>query len=195
MNRFCSAAGVALLALVASACAHAQASVAPIVTPLEVPPPPPRVVAADPVETPVTVEVPEAIPSNADALRAGQTAPRPAPPAARPTDAPRTDTAGGAAADAAKPDETRTAPPLPLQTKPPQQEREVESRVSTDMKRANDMLNRIDYLRLTADARGQYDAAKGYIRQGEEELRNKNLLLASSLAEKALTIATQLSGR
>jgi hypothetical protein len=60
---------------------------------------------------------------------------------------------------------------------------------------ANFNLNRIDYGRLNADARGQYDSAKGFVRQAEEALRGKNLVFASYLADKAATLAARLRER
>jgi len=71
----------------------------------------------------------------------------------------------------------------------------VERRIRGLLLEATVNLNRIDYGRLNADAKGQYDSAKGFVRQAEDALRTKNLVFASYLADKAATLAAQLRGR
>ncbi|PYR38839.1 MAG: hypothetical protein DMF89_05730 [Acidobacteria bacterium] len=56
-------------------------------------------------------------------------------------------------------------------------------------------LGRVNYRNLNADARTQYDTAKGFIRQAEDAQRARNLDFARNLAEKAATLAAQLAGR
>jgi hypothetical protein len=63
------------------------------------------------------------------------------------------------------------------------------------MNRAKNNLDRVDYQKLNPDAKLQYDLAKSYIQQAEDGIRAKNLPYARSLAEKAVAIAAQLSGR
>jgi len=118
---------------------------------------------------------------------------RPRPPA------PRADTAKPeppkpeVPADASKSDEPRTPATL-LQTAPTQRETEEEARIRTLLDRAAGSLNRIDYRNLGANARMQYDTAKGFIKQAEDAIKTKNLLFASSLADKAAALAAQLGG-
>ena len=186
--------GVGLLAVVASGCAHPQASVVDAGPALEVPMPPPRLVQADPVETPVTVEATSPIPSASEAIRAGATpAGRGGSTAttARPADSPRPDSS---ATEAKPPDDSKPAP-LPLQTAPSQKEAEVEASIKAILSRAGTTLSRIDYQRLTADARTQYDQANAFRRQAEDQMKSRNLMLAQTLAEKADAIAAQLAPR
>jgi hypothetical protein len=61
--------------------------------------------------------------------------------------------------------------------------------------RANTNLGRVDYAHLSADARTQYDQAKRFVSQAQDELRKKNLVYAENLADKANTLAGQLAGR
>jgi hypothetical protein len=82
-----------------------------------------------------------------------------------------------------------------LQSVPAQQEGRFEAEIRTVLGRASTDLNRIDYRTLGADARIQYDQAKAFMRQAEDSLRVKNLVFARSLADKAATLASQLSGR
>jgi hypothetical protein len=82
-----------------------------------------------------------------------------------------------------------------LRTTPTQQEGELEKRTRGLLLEATSNLNRIDYGRLNADAKGQYDSAKGFVRQAEDALRTQNLVFASYLADKAATLAAQLRGK
>jgi hypothetical protein len=53
----------------------------------------------------------------------------------------------------------------------------------------------VDYNRLNADARTQYDQAKRFASQADEALKARNLVFASYLADKAAALAAQLAGR
>ena len=63
------------------------------------------------------------------------------------------------------------------------------------MTRASSQLQAIDYGRLSADAREQYDRAKSFIREADDALRARNLPYAQSLTDKAVALAAQLGGR
>jgi hypothetical protein len=180
---------VCLVAGLASGCIRARARTVPSITPpLDVPLPPPRLVEAAEEPPP-----PEPLTLPAEPTRS--TLPRP----------PRTPPAPAQQTEAAKPPE----PPKPLEepkepkppaettlrTTPTQQEGELERRTRGLLLEATSNLNRTDYSRLNPDAKGQYDSAKGFVRQAEESLRNKNLVFASYLAEKAATLAAQLRGK
>ena len=56
-------------------------------------------------------------------------------------------------------------------------------------------LTRVDYGRLSVGARGQYDQAKRFIQQAEQAIKDQNLAFASTLADKAATLAADLAGR
>lgn len=170
--------GVACAALMAG-CAKAQAKSAPDGPALQVPQPPPRVIVAASEPPPLPVEEPPVAPVS-----------QPAPPvvAPRPAPVPR----------AARPD-----PP----TDPPAHNR-VENRTLRapgDLARerairerltgASADLTRVDYGRLSVGARGQYDQAKRFIQQAEQAIKDQNLAFASTLADKAATLAADLAGR
>ncbi|MCC7417433.1 MAG: hypothetical protein IT176_09865 [Acidobacteria bacterium] len=177
-------AGIALTALLAAGCAHAEAARATGGPPLEMPVPPPREIVV------LEVEVPPP-PPPAEEL------PRPAPPP-RPKPAPRVE------APKPEPPEREAPPPgdsmksgaaTTLQTAPPSAEGELERSIRDAIGRASANLARIDYRRLNADARSQYDTAKRFIQQADDAVRARNLVFAKNLADKAATLADQLGGR
>jgi hypothetical protein len=185
---------IVVLAVSLSGCFRAQARTTPDVPALDVPPAPPRnVEAADPT-TPQPGALVEEPARNTPAR------PRPAPAqprveAAKP-EPPKPDPAQPAA-ELAKPVEEpqRAQPTTTLQTAPAEREADFERGIRTLLTRATSTLNRIDYQRLNADARAQYDQAKRFVSQSEDALRTKNLLFAHNLADKAATLAAQLGGR
>ncbi len=180
---------VCLVAGLASGCVRARARTTPTVTPpLDVPLPPPRLVEA-------AEEPPPPEPLTLPAEPAHSTLPRP----------PRTPPVPAQQTESAKPPEPPKPPEEPKESKPPaettlrttptQQEGELERRTRGLLLEATSNLNRTDYGRLSPDAKGQYDSAKGFVRQAEDALRTKNLVFASYLAEKAATLAAQLRGK
>jgi hypothetical protein len=74
-------------------------------------------------------------------------------------------------------------------------EGELERNIRGAIGRATTDLNRIDARTLNAEARTQYETAKNFLRQAEEALREKNLVFAKTMADKAAALATQLAGR
>jgi len=82
-----------------------------------------------------------------------------------------------------------------LQTKPAGEEGDVERGIRSTLTRATTDLNRVDYRTLNTDARAQYDYAKRFVRQAEDALRQKNLVFAKTVADKAAALAAQLAGR
>jgi len=186
---------VAVAAAFASGCARAQAArTTPDGPPLDMPTPPPRDVETTSIEAPPP--------------------PTPTPPPA-PQEPPRAATPArprpGPAREPARPEPPKVEPPEPaktpapaseepkpsstLQTKPAGEESDVEKTIRTTLKNATSDLARVNYRTLNADARTQYDSAKGFIRQAEEALRQKNLVFAKTVADKAAVIAAQLAGR
>jgi hypothetical protein len=53
----------------------------------------------------------------------------------------------------------------------------------------------VDYARLSAPARGQFDQSRRFIQQAERAITDQNLAFASTLADKAATLAADLAGR
>jgi hypothetical protein len=45
---------------------------------------------------------------------------------------------------------------------------------------------------LSPDARAQYEAAKGFVKQAQTALKEKNYTYARNMAEKAAALASQL---
>ena len=143
---------------------------------------------------PTEVETPQPVPLPQEPARttpsrprppAREQTPRPEPPKAEP---PKTETPP---AEPPKPEEP-PKPPL-LQTTPANTEVDLERGIRATLLRAQTDLNRVDAARLTADARGQYETAKSFIRQAEAAVRTKNLLFAKSVADKAAVLAAQLA--
>jgi hypothetical protein len=175
------------ICLGASACAKAQAKTAAAGPPLEVPAPPPRVLA--PVAEPVTASAPP--PETAPPAAAA--APRtPARPPARRTEPDRPDTPAPAAATTGQP---APEPPRELRPASPAADAAAERETRDSLARAAGALSRIDYGRLNADARAQYDQAKRFMEQAQQALRDRNFVFAATLADKAATLAAELVSR
>jgi hypothetical protein len=185
-----------LFAVLNGGCLRLFARSAPEMPPLEVPMPPPRAVETADAEPPppgTLVEVP------ASSLPPAAATARPRPPApARPDTAkvePPKPEPAPVAADLPVAEAPRAAAGTTLQTAPPEREAELEKTINELLGRASGTLNRVDYRRLNADARLQYDQAKRFAEQAAEAVRAKNLLYAYNLADKAATLAAQLAGR
>ena len=112
-----------------------------------------------------------------------------------------------AAATPTRPRDPRPATPAPAVPTPPAVQVETpppavlstlanttdfERRIRAQLLKASGDLKRVDPRTLGADARAQYDAAQGFIRQCEEALNVRNLMFASQLADKAATMAALL---
>ncbi|OLC41965.1 MAG: hypothetical protein AUH43_23605 [Acidobacteria bacterium 13_1_40CM_65_14] len=185
---------MALLAILPSGCAKAQAArTTPDGPPLDMPAPPPRDVEATGTDAPPPMPLPQ------EPARNAPPRPRPAPP-------PRENRPEPAKPEPPKP-EPAPEPPKPapaneeskpastLQTKPAGEEGDVERGIRSTLTRATTDLNRVDYRTLNTDARAQYDYAKRFVRQAEDALRQKNLVFAKTVADKAAALAAQLAGR
>jgi type IV secretory pathway VirB10-like protein len=192
--RFCIVGflSVGIPALLLPGCVRAHAKTEPEPPPLEVPAPPPRNVEARTPEPPPPVTLVEPVP----------TLPAPLPPApsaqqrADPNRSEPPKIEPAAPLEAPKPaDDSRSQPTTTLQTTPAEREAQVEKGTRDLLARALVDLNRIDYSRLKADARTQYDQARRFVSQAEDALLKRNLVFASNLAEKASTLAAQLAGR
>jgi hypothetical protein len=181
----------ALAALFAASCAHTQARALVELPPLDMPPPPPRIVEAIEPAQPAVVSLPDEPRTN---LRPRPNTPAQRADAPRATEPPRTEPA---ITEPPKPvdEPPRIPPPTNLQTTPTQREGEVERRIRILIAQAMNDLNRVNYQALNVDARNQYDTAKRFAWQAEEALRARNLVFANNLADKAAALAAQLLGR
>jgi hypothetical protein len=173
--------------LIAPACAKARAATVPDGPPLAVPEAPPRVVA--PVEPAPPIAAAPAPAENPPAAAA------PARPVARPPAA-RT---GSEAESKPTPPVTAVTPPAP---EPPRDLRTApaagsasERTVRGMLTRANRDLARVDYGKLSTDGRVQYEQAKRFSQQADEALKERNLVFAATLADKAATLAAELLQR
>jgi hypothetical protein len=72
---------------------------------------------------------------------------------------------------------------------------QMEQRIRAMLANAARDLGRIDYRALGADAHAQYDIAKRFTEQADEAMKNKNLVFAEQLADKAAALAAQLLKR
>jgi hypothetical protein len=174
--------GLCLLAgMSGSACVRAQAK-APVATPgLATPEPPERVIIAAPV------------PEAAEPMPSPPVAPAPRPqtpvPSSRPERPPAAPTTPAVTpAPAVSPD----PPPVQL-LQTTLNPTEVEKETHAQLLAAQRDLDRAMSRQLSADARKQYDAAKGFIRQAEDAMKAKNLALARTYADKAASLASQLA--
>ncbi|HEV8263300.1 MAG TPA: hypothetical protein VGQ19_21385 [Burkholderiales bacterium] len=182
---------LALCALGVAGCAKAQAKEAPVGPPLEVPEPPARVLA--PVEEPVTASstpLPEAPPST-PAAAAPRTPPRPP---ARRAEPEKPETPAPAAATTGQP-APATEPPRELRPNSPAADAQAEREARDKLARAARDLGRVDYGKLNADARAQYEQSKRFTEQAQQALKDRNFVFASTLADKAAALAAGLVAR
>jgi outer membrane biosynthesis protein TonB len=181
------------LAFLGGACARPKAKTIVEGPPLEMPAPPPRDIEAN------ESEPPEPVPLPAEPARNTPPRARPTPPAREPraADTPRPEAPKPEPATEAEAPkiEDPPKPPTTLQTTPAEAQEEVERSIRATLARAQSDLGRIDYTRLNRDARTQYDTAKSFIRDADLAVKSKNLVYAKSLADKAATLAVQLSGK
>ena len=179
---FCILHSALLLALVGCG-AKAKAQTLPDGPPLAVPGAPAHEIVIEQVaEAPPQEPAPEQPVAEQPAPRpatAGrqtvQTNPRPAPPANQPA----------------------VTPPAP---EPSSVVRAAPAAAAGDEKKANqliakatdDLTKRIDYQKLSAQGKEQYEQAKRFRDQAEQALKERNVLFAVTLAEKAANMAAEL---
>ncbi len=175
----------------AAGCASAQAK-SPVEHPnLDVPPVPPRVVEALPVTAPPPNPVEDLPPVAALPPR-----PRTAPTPAREANRADPKAADNAAVEApAPPPAPVAAPTPPLRTPGSVEGAEAARQVNDVVGRAKGTLGGIDYRRLSAERRSQYDSARLMITQAEDAVKAANFEFARNLAEKADRLANELKGR
>jgi len=180
---------LALCAFAAAGCAKAQAS-APAGPPREWPQPPERVLA--PVEEPVTASAPAPeTPPPAPVATTPRTPPRPPVRRAEPERPETPPPAAAATTPAAPPAE----PPRELRPNTPSGDAAAERDVRDKLARAARDLGRVDYGKLNADARSQYEQSKRFTEQAQQALKDRNFVFASTLADKAAALAAGLAPR
>ena len=169
--------------LLGGACAKARAESAPPGPPLQIPLPPEHVLV--PVEPPEeTASIPEPEPPSPPAAAAPRT------PAARPAAAPKPQpTPPVAVAPPAPPSEPRElTAPSPASGANERNVRDLLTRATRD-------LSKVDYMRLSTESRAQYEQSKRFSEQAEQALKDRNLIFAATLADKAATLAAELLGK
>jgi len=184
--RLCAA--LAITVAVAGACAKAKPVTVADGPPLAMPAPPNRVFA--PPEEPIPVQAPP--PEVADA-EPPKPAPRPA--VRKPAPSPPAE----AQREPEPPPPVAAAPAQPepgreLRTTSSAADANAERQVRDLLQKASRDLNRIDYRKLSNEGRSQYDQAKRFAEQAEQAIKERNFVFASTLAEKAATLASQLAG-
>jgi hypothetical protein len=186
-----------LLTLAAAACARTQAKTVPEPPPLDVPPAPPRVVQPVPgVDEGIAQPSEPGTAAQAPARRPPTRPETPRPELPKPEPVKRDPAKGETPPDPSKtvgqPDVPRAAT---LETAPPGGPAEVQRTVRNQITKARGDLDHVNYKVLNADGKSQYDAAKRFIEQAEQALKDGNLLYAAKLADKAATLASLLLGR
>jgi hypothetical protein len=179
------------LVLPAAGCASAQATAPAAPAGLEVPPVPPRVLAPLPSLEPPDIEPVQPLPEKAIPEPPQRPASRPATPAPA---APKPDPAQEVLPPEAQPASPPPAAP-PLRPADSGAGPQAEEEVRLIIKRAEDMLQSIDYGNLTRDRQVNYDQAKNLLKQADESLKEKNVALARSFAKRAEDYAKVVGSR
>jgi hypothetical protein len=177
-----------------SGCLRASARTVVDSPPLEMPAPPPRVIETVEVTPPAPLALPE------EPLRQPVSPPAPPTPPARPAPRAEAPARSEPPPKVEPPVEARVAEEVPrpvptLQTTPAGAEVEVVRGIRVTVDRASADMKRVNYAALTGDGRTQYQTARRFIAQAEDALTKRNLVLARSLADKALAVALQLAPR
>jgi hypothetical protein len=171
-------------------CALLRADTQPQMPELDVPPPPPRVFTAAATESPPG---PTTATDAAPADRAPQRPPaaRPEPPPEPPKAPPPARAEHESEPEPARPEDPRAG--RTLQT--PESSAESDRAIRNRLTRASGNLQRVNYQGLSASLKEQYDIAKRFIKQADDALKAKNLVYASTLADKAVEISEVLPRR
>ena len=189
-----AACAIVSLTVAAAGCSRLSArSVPEPPPPLDVPAPPPRVVEAADADPPNPGTLVDAPASSAPSSRRPPPrveAPKPETkkPESAPPSSPVTELPPVAPTEPTKPVTT-------LQTTPPEKEPALEQEIRTKLNRAMKDLERVDYGGLPPNAKLQYDQAKRFATQAEEQITAKNLVYARTLADNAAIMAAQLVNR
>jgi outer membrane biosynthesis protein TonB len=192
VRRFLALGALLTLTTALGGCAKTHAQTTPEMAGLEVPAPPARVVtppAPDPLPEELT-------PPDADARVDRPRNGRPQP---------KTESRKEAPAQKTEPPPQEPPKPVPqippapptgtLQPQLPAAISDVDRQVNEQLTKAKSTLDRVDYQRLSVEGKAQYDSVKRFIEQARQALAEKNVVFASKLAEKAVSLADGLIGR
>jgi hypothetical protein len=192
-SRACWQAAVVLaaLSLTTTGCTRKVIAAAPPPVPLAVPSVPPRIVGpvVVPEDRPQPVAEAPAVPAQRPASRPPRNrAPDPA--AETSVEDPQRARAEGAEPAAAP------ATPVPLlRTRDTANDAEAAKKVQEVLRRAEQSLAKVNYRGLSPNGRQQADTARRFITQAGDALKNLQLTLALSLADKAEALSTALANR
>ena len=194
MKRLGQIVAVIGLSALAGACASVSGKT-PDRPDLVVPPPPPRVIPIN--SEPIAEPVPE-LPS---AAGPGTSRAPARPPAPRPSAEPKPDPKANEAKPDAKPAEApppEPAPPVAPPAAAPQlrttESSAAEASARGSIERTRNLLQGIDYGRLSNARKKAYEEARRFAQQAEDALKAGNAVFAQNVATKAETLARQLSG-
>jgi hypothetical protein len=182
---------VAFAALALPACTRHRVATQPDVPPLAAPPPPPRVVTPAPATEDETTgsgggstSAPERnvprTPRKQSAQPTRPKAPEPPPPVKPETPPPVQN-------------DLPQQPPKPVATLQPTGTSQQEAQQLINQ--ARNALKLVKPQQLNQDGQAQYQAATRFVEQAEQAFSQKNYVLATSLADKAATIAAVLVGK
>ena len=192
MNRLAIVFVVLATGAAAAGCVTTRAQApGPKMPALEVPPVPPRVI--EPAAVP-----PSPVPELVEDLPPAQppVAARPRPPARDTTQKPDPKPVEQPIAE--QPSTASANPPAaavpPLRTARTGDGVQAERQIRDIIGRANALLGRVDYRKLTPERRKAYDQAKQFIDGAEGAIRDTKFEFALELADKAETLAKELQG-
>ena len=174
------------IVLGAAGCAKARAETVTAGPPLDVPIPPPRVLAPLDEPVPEVVEVP--------AAPVVEPLP-PSPPANREAGRGTRAVTGREPAAAQAPIEPEPLEPLELRASPSGSAGVTERGVRDTLAGALRDLSGVDYGSLSADGRAQYLQSRRFAEQAAEALEGRNIEFAATLADKSASLAAELRGR
>lgn len=170
-------------AAVGAGCASSRAQTIEDRPTLTVPPVPPRTIEPQPVaELPRVEPIPESTP-----VAAAPPKPRPAP---RSTEAKPAESKPEATSEA-----TATPPPAPvaaLRAPTAPSGADALRMIRETLQRADGILAKVDYQKLSPDRRASYDNAKNFMQQADEKIKQDDLNLARAYADRAEEIAKRL---
>lgn len=181
-----------------SGCASLSAkNKSPDLPPMNVPPPPPRVIepAPEPLPEPVAElpAAPPASPTNRGTVRPPvsrpnpQTEPKPEPkPVEPPPPAPQ---------DPAPVPQPPVQPNAQLRTPQTADTSNAEKNVRATLDRARGLLANVDYRLLNSERKKAYDDSQRFIKESEEKLKEGNFVYAEAVAVKAERLAKELAGK
>lgn len=180
---------LAVAALAATGCATGRAQVIEESPTLAVPPVPPRAIEPQPTVEPVEIEPVAPLPTpptSAAPPKTRASAPRPSEP--KPEAKP--ETPPDAPPAAATPSSPATVPSLRTATTPSGPD--AVKQIRETMQRAQAILARVDYQKLSEDRRLNYNAVRNFVAQAEEKIKQEDLRLAMDFATRAEIAAKTL---